>query len=427
VWIHHVTVRDLVNSGGWGPHGILFSGVNPTMERGVIDSRISDCNIENIGLGAEYGGGIRLAWGCMRNVVERVRIHKTGRGGIFGDHSAELTIRNNRVTGSGGEGLGIELWGGCPRSIIEDNTIDHWLSVDGGTQSAVRRNIIGADDGTIKFLGIEIIARDVVVTDNNVKRGAHIGLSVSNRAVKNNVYWAYNTVSDCLQWAVQLQGETGGVARHYFYKCTFENTVRGDPRARYGSDSGHGFRTNGACRGLVLDDCVFRKNGGLGVQLGGKDVDIIRFLRCTIADNAGSAVSAPADYTGLEFTDCTVRGNGPAGGAGDTLPPAKPLPGAAPTAEFRVPATIRAGEQAEFQCTSRPGPGKDAKGNDDQITEHLWDFGQGIPKVTPDPKHTYPDPGKYRVTLIVWTAAGRAGRVEKMIEVQPGELSGAKR
>lgn len=417
MWIHHVTIRDLVNSKGWGPHGILLSGWNPSMEHGVTDSRISDCRIENVGLGAEYGGGIRMAWGCVRNVVEGVTIHKTGRGGIFGDHSAELIVRNNRVTGSGGEGLGIELWGGCPRSLVEDNTIDHWLSMDGANQSAARRNVIGAEDGTTKFLGIEIIARDVVVTDNAVKRGAQIGLSMSNQAVKNNVYWAYNTVSDCIQWGAQLQGDKGGIARNYFYKCTFENTVRGDPHAAYPSDSGHGFRTNGTCRELVLENCVFRKNGGLGVQLGGKDVDVLGFLRCTIADNSGWAVSPPPAYTALEFTDCTVRGNGPSGGAGDTLPPAKPLPGSAPTAEFRAPATIRAGEPAEFQCTSKPGPGKDAKGNDDQIVERLWDFGQGIPEVTPTAKHTYPAPGRYRLTLIVWTAAGRGGRVEKTIDV----------
>ena len=171
LWLHHLTIRNL-KAKTWGPHGILFSGRNPTMEGGVTDSRITDCRIENIGLEAEYGGGIRLAWGCVRNQVLDNVIHNTGRGGIFGDHSPELIIRNNRVSGSHGEGLGIEIWGGCPRSLIEDNVIDHWLSVDGGTQSAVRRNVVGADDGTLKFLGIEIIARDCVVTDNRVQRGA---------------------------------------------------------------------------------------------------------------------------------------------------------------------------------------------------------------------------------------------------------------
>ncbi len=200
LWLHHLTIRNL-KAKTWGPHAILFSGVNPTMMDGVTDSRITDCLIENIGLDAEYGGGIRLAWGCVRNQVLNNTIRNTGRGGIFGDHSPELIIRGNRVTGSGGEGLGIEIWGGCPRSIIEDNNIDHWLSVDQGHQSALRRNHIGAEDGSLKFLGIEIIARDIVVTDNVVARGAHIGLSVSNTPAKRNVYWGYNTIRDCAQWA----------------------------------------------------------------------------------------------------------------------------------------------------------------------------------------------------------------------------------
>jgi hypothetical protein len=214
LWLHHLTIRNL-KAKTWGPHAILFTGRNPTMEGGVTDSRITSCRIENIGPGAEYGGGIRLAWGSSRNQVLDNVVHNTGRGGIFGDHSPELTIRRNRVTRSGGEGLGIEIWGGCPRSLIKDNVIDHWLSVDGGPQVAVRRNTVGTDDGTVKFLGIEIIARDVVATDNRVGPGNLIGLSVSNRAVKNNVYWARNTVRGSIQFGAQLQGESGGIAHHY--------------------------------------------------------------------------------------------------------------------------------------------------------------------------------------------------------------------
>ena len=143
-----------------------------------------------------------------------------------------MIIRGNRVSGSGGEGLGIEIWGGCPRSLIEDNVIDHWLSVDGGTQSAVRRNVIGSDDGTLKVLRDRNHRPRFVVTDNLVQGGASIGLSVSNRPVKNNVYWGYNTVRDCEQWGAQFQGESGGIAHHYFHHCVFENTLRGDAKAR---------------------------------------------------------------------------------------------------------------------------------------------------------------------------------------------------
>ena len=403
VSLHHLTICNLAKSDAFGPHGILFSGHNPTMERGVTDSTISDCRFEKIGLGAEFGGGIRVNWGCVRNTIERNVVASTGRGGIFGDHSAELVIRNNQVSGSGGEGLGIEIWGGCSRSVIEDNVVDHWISVDGGNQIAVRRNTVGTEDGTLKEFGIEIIARDVVVTDNVIKRGARIGLSVSNKPVKNNVYWAYNTVSDCIQWGAQLQGETGGIARHYFYRCVFENTAGGDARARYPKDAGHGFRFNGACHDLMLDECTFRHNGGLGVQIGGKDVDGIRFLRCTITGNSGRAVTPPAQYTALEFVECRVETN-----QDNALPATKPFSSPPPKADFRVPGVVRAGEPAVFRCDSAATT---------PIAERLWDFGHGAPEVTAEPRHTYERPGKYRVTLIVWDKAGRGARAEKTIEV----------
>ena len=75
----------------------------------------------------------------------------------------------------------------------------------------------------------------------------------------------------------------------------------------------------------------------------------------------------------------------------------------------RVPATIRAGEPAEFHCSSQAASGA--------IVERLWDFNDGLPETTANPKHTFAHPGRYRVTLVVWDAAGRGARAEKTIEV----------
>jgi hypothetical protein len=403
--LHHLTIRNLAKGESSFVHGIIFSGHNPTMERGVTDSIISDCHIENIGLGAQYGGGIRMAWGSARNLVERNSIRATGRGGIFGDHSAELVIRHNQVSGSGGEGLGIEIWGGCPRSLIEDNVVDHWISVDRGNQSAVRRNTIGVEDDSLKGYGIEIIASDVVVTDNLVKRGAAIGLSVSNKPKKNNVFWGYNTIRECIQWGAQLQGETGGIAHHYFYRCTFETTIRGDPRARYPRDSGHGFRFNGVSRAVVFEECAFRDNGGYGVQFGGPNVDAMTFLRCEFTRNRqGPVTGLSADKT-VEFRDGTIGGD-TAGAFG----PSQAFSRVPPTADFRMPPVILAGAAASFECTSRCEAG--------EIVERLWDFNHGIPQVGINPNHTFDRPGKYRVTLIVWDAGGRGARAEKVVEVR---------
>jgi parallel beta-helix repeat protein len=405
--LHHLTIRNLDKGPSTFVHAIIFSGHNPSMQRGVTDSRISDCRIENVGVGATFGGGIRMAWGCVRNVVERNVIRNTGRGGIFGDHSAELVIRGNTVSGSGGEGLGIEIWGGCPRSTIEDNRVDHWISVDKGDQSAVRRNVVGADDDSLKGYGIEIIARDIVVTDNVISRGASIGLSVSNKPKKNNVFWGYNTVRDCVQWGAQLQGETGGIARHCFYRCTFEKTLRGDPRARYPGDSGHGFRFNGASSSVLFDECAFRDNGGCGVQFGGQDVDGMTFLRCEFANNGrGPTIGLSPDKT-IEFIECTVDGKPAA------LPPTKAFANPPPAAAFRAPAVVRAGDAAQFHCTSKPGAG--------EIVERLWDFNHGIPEVAVSPQHTFTAAGKHRITLVVWDAAGRGARTEQTIDVLPAQ------
>lgn len=405
LWLHHLTIRNLANVKDFGPHAIFFTGDNPTMLRGVTDSKITNCTIVNIGVGAEFGDGIRMAWGSVRNQVLDNTIHVTGRGGIFGDHSPELIIRNNKVSGSGGMGLGIEIWGGCPHCIVEDNEIDHWLSVDASNQSAVRRNKVGTQDGTLKGYGIEVIARDVVVTDNTVWRGARVGLSVSNTPVRNNVFWGYNNVTDCIQWGAQLQGETGGIANHYFYRCVFENTIRGDARAKYPDDSGHGFRTNGNCKQLVLEDCAFRSNGGHGVQLFGTDVDRLAFVRCTIATNKLDAVTQPSQPMTLAFDRCRVANN-----ANNDLPVGKPFPGPAPEANFELPQTARPGMPVSFQDASRPGTG--------EIVERLWDLNDGIPQLTAAARHTFARAGRYRITLIVWDSAGRGARAEKFLDVR---------
>src|SRR5579871_1402856 len=59
LWLHHLTIRNLANVKDFGPHAIFFTGDNPTMLRGVTDSKITNCTIVNIGVGAEFGDGIR--------------------------------------------------------------------------------------------------------------------------------------------------------------------------------------------------------------------------------------------------------------------------------------------------------------------------------------------------------------------------------
>jgi len=405
--LHHLTIRNLVKTKTFGPHGIYFTGQNPTRKGGVIDSTIADCRLENIGVGAKYGGGVRLAWGSSRNRVLRCTIRNTGRGGIFADNgSTHVVIRSNTVTGSGGEGLGIEVWGGCDHAVIEDNRIDHWLSIGGCDYGAARRNVISDTSGTYKFCGIEAIGSYLVIADNTVDGGQKIGLSVSSKQPKRYVLWARNTVRACNQWGTQFQGEAGGIAYHYLYRCRFLSMPIGCGPVWYPGNEGHGFRTNGHVRHVTFEECEFSKNHRLGIQLGGADVDHLSFVRCVIKGNRGAAVSGPGTYTALEWVDCSVEGNG-----GNALPPGKPFPVASPVAAFAAPSGVRVGKPVQFVSTSRAARGK--------IAAVLWDLGDGAPSSEPRTTHTYEKPGRYRVTLVVWDDAGRAARAEREVKVTP--------
>jgi hypothetical protein len=417
--VHHITVRNLVKGPGFGPHGILFSGKNPSRKGGVTNSVVSDCRFENIGVDAKFGGAIRLSWGSSHNRILRNVIEDTGRGGIFADNgSTDAVVRFNTVKGSGGEGLGIEVWGGCDRAVIEDNTIDHWLSVGGCSYCAVRRNTIGDRSGVYKFCGIEGIGSQLVVTGNTVDGGAKIGLSLSSPHAKNYGYWARNIVRECNQWGAQFQGDEGGIAYHYLYRCTFENMPIGAGPVKYPGDEGHGFRILGNCRHITFEECVFRDNGRFGLQLLGPNVDSLFFSGCSITGNKGRAVTGPSGYNALEFANCEVSDNG-----SNALPEEKPFETQPPEATLKAPSEAAVGETVILlNASTASGPA---------LSAALWDLGKDIPVFHdiaaaekdadgPPPRSvvtSFEAPGVYRAALVVWDAAGRAARAETTITI----------
>ncbi|HJN14408.1 MAG TPA: right-handed parallel beta-helix repeat-containing protein [Armatimonadota bacterium] len=398
--LHDITIRNLIAPDIFGPHGIHFNGRNPSREGGVTDSVIADCTLENIGVGASFGSGIRLSWGSSRNQVLRCTINSTGRGGIFGDNgSTDLVITDNVVTGSGGTGLGIEVWGGCDRSVIEDNEIDHWLSIGGCDYCSVRRNIVRSEDGTSKPYGLEIIGSYCIVTDNEVDQTQGIGISVSSTMPKNYHYYADNIIRGCYHWAVQLQGEDGGIAYHYYSRCKFNDTPFGHPSVKYKGGEGNGFRTNGNVKHIVLEDCEFSGNSKYGIQLGGGGVDFLTFIRCAIRDNAAGACVGPGEYTGLNWIDCTVEDNG-----SDALTEAREYTWEIDACSIEAPGEAKAGVPVTFRALP------------DDATA-MWDFGEGPPVIGAEVTHVFGAPGKRLVTCVAWTDDGQAARVEHIVEV----------
>ena len=400
--IHHLTIRNLIADNIYGPFGIHFNG---SAGLGVTDSTIADNTITNIGAASDWGGGIRCSWGSSRNKILRNNITWTGRGGIFGnDGSTDLVIQSNTVAHSGktAEGLGIEVWGGCARAIIEDNNIDHWLSLDSSSTSAVRRNTVrDLAETIISFIGLESVgSTDVVFTDNTVDHGQLIGISMSNDPAKNYGLWAYNTVQFMAMWGAQIQGDANGARYQYFYKNKFLNTVKNHPAAPY--PGGHGFRFNGNTFYLTLDANEIKNNQDLGIQFSG-GIDQISVVNNIITGNTGAAATS---YGGvdLEWANNTVSGNG-----NNTQPGSRGFGNQKPTANFNAPTSAGVGQNVSFTSTSSDPDGS--------IGHYLWDFGEGLPSTSANPTYAYTKAGTFRVTLVVWDNLGRGARIEKNITI----------
>jgi len=402
-FLHRLTIQNFTNPSAC--HAIQFSGDGDGMfTHPVTDSVISDNTISNISTNSAWGCGVRMAWGSSRNQIVRNVIDNTGRGGIFGnDGSTDLIIQHNTVTRSGQTDakLGIEVWNGCDRALIEDNSMDHWLSMYASDSCAVRRNTVRDTGEAMAFIGIEVISQDTVVTDNVIDHGQYLGFSVSGTHRNWHQYYAYNTVQYMGEWGVQLQGEGPDGAKYlYFYKNKFINTVQ-DPTAPYQGAQGRGFRFNGHTYSTTLDSNEIRDNQAEGLQFSA-DIDQISVINNVITGNAWAVTGY--DGADLEWSGNTVSGNG-----NNTEPAARGFSDQKPVASFSSPDAAAPGEAVQFTNTSYDPDGT--------IAYCLWDFGDGLPSNALNPTYAYSLPGSYRVTLIVWDDAGRAARVEKTIVI----------
>ncbi|QGQ98379.1 PKD domain-containing protein [Paenibacillus psychroresistens] len=409
--IHNMVFKNFTASGVYGPFAVWFQG-NTDYTHGVTYSTVADNSFTNIGVTSDWGSGIRMGWGSSHNQVLRNTISNTGRGGIFAhDGSTDSIIRNNTINGSGMsiEGLSIEVWGNCINTIIEDNVVDHWISVASESNyTSIRRNTI-SDHDDIKFLGLEIAqASHTVSTDNYLDDGQQIGISISGESAEQYNYFAYNTVVNMVEWATQFQGDTNGEQYHYFYKNKFNNTQNSNSGAIYPADDGYGLRINGNTTYFNFDSNEIKNNGSDGIYitpLGIAPVDKISFVNNTITGNVGKSINQyPAVSADLEWSGNTVSGNGT-----NTQLTSRGFSNVKPTANFTAVTTATVGQSISFTNTSTDTGGS--------IAHSLWDFGDGIPTSTTSPSYTYSKPGTYRVTLVVWDNGGRGAIKESTIVI----------
>ncbi len=403
--LENLIIRNFGNASE-GPRGIRF-------DPDVTDSIIASNRIENIGTGTAWGAGIRLSWRSSRNRVTDNVIAHTGRGGIFcNDDSTDNAILRNVVTGSGGEGLGIEVWGRCLRSLIEDNRIDHWLSVCCGSDFTVaRRNTVSDKSGLYKLCGLEFVdSRYGVFADNLVDGGAQLGISISGEGAKEYVLWIRNTVQACGSLGAQLMGQAGGCRYQYFCQNKFLTANGVQPPALY-PNMGDGFRFNGNCYYVSLDGNQIANNDHDGIVSFG-DVNQVSFTGNSIQNNGNGGVW---DGFGgdLEWAGNIVAGNrgGGGGAAWNTQPASRGFTNRKPVAAFTSPSVVVSGQTVTFTNTS-----SDPDGSTGQV---LWDFGGGLPSTLASPSFTYTQAGTYLVSLIVWDNLGRGARVEKTVVVLP--------
>lgn len=401
--INGLRVQNLDGS-VFGPHGIYFSA-------NVQNSVISDNEFLNIGVGHTFGGGIRIEGGSNHVTITDNVIDQTGRGGIFTKQSTHAIIRNNTVTGSGGTGLGIELFDNSNYSIVEDNQIDHWLSLDKTSFTAVRRNTISDTSGVTKFAGIEMASGGSynVFTDNVVNDGANVGLSLSNNGMKELSFFGHNTFTASTRWGAQLQPDGGGIQQLYFLDNTFETTNDG------AGTEGHGFRINGnnasGVRFLDFEGNRFINNERFGFQIGGSSVDQLRFVDNTFSGNGShafvSAFSVVAPFPGddLVWLNNTVAGNG-----GNSAPaPEGFTTNALPSVDILAPLFAQVGQAIALDFNFV---------DDGTVGQVLWDFGDGLPSDALSPVIAYNQPGLYRLTLIVWDDGKRAAIDQHFIRVE---------
>ena len=372
----------------------------------VTNSEFVNCTFTNIGVGNGWSSAFRISQSSSGNTISGNTIDNTGRGGILCDNnSTDLIIQHNTITRSGGTGLGIELFGGCDRPVIEDNSVDHWISISGSSFAAVRRNNVTATDGTIGFAAVECVtSHDSIFTDNISTGGQGSGVSISGGPEQYD-FFGYNSFSNMNNWGIQVQYPN--VRNIYFYKDTYANTVN---RTGVPFSNGFGFRINGGdVQFVTLDNLTITGNPSNGVQILGvtqtPPVDSISIVNSTITNNR-SAYSWGGTIANLEWANNTVSGNTDNG-----VPASSGFTDAKPVAGISGPATATVNQAVTFTSTSTDSDGT--------VAHLLWDMNVGAPVNGTSATCTYTTPGTYRISLVVWDNVGRGAHAETTLVVSP--------
>ncbi len=393
LYVHDLTIQNI---------GPANTGDGVKLTATVTNSQFVNCKFSNIGITNGWCSAFRISQGSSNNIISGNTIDNTGRGGILCDNnSTDLQIRNNTVTHSNGTRLSIELFGGCDRAVVEDNNVDHWLSISGSSFAAVRRNYMNPTDG-VSTIGLECVtSHDSIFTDNT---SITQSTSISGGPEQYD-FFAYNNISNCPLWGIQVQYPN--CSNLYFYKDTYASTVNG---SGVPNSNGFGFRINGGgVQFLTLDGLTITNNPSWAIQALGvtqnPGVDYISIVNCTITNNRTPYSFSP--IPNLEWANNTVSGNT----SNNNVPASSGFTDQKPTAVINGPSTVIAGHTATFTSASTDPDGT--------IAHTLWDLNAGAPVAATSASYTYTTPGTYRISLLVWDNVGRGAHAEKTLTVLP--------
>ncbi|HMP04874.1 MAG TPA: right-handed parallel beta-helix repeat-containing protein [Lacipirellulaceae bacterium] len=426
------TVRDFAINGnntvGFA-NGIYVGGTGATMDRMTIrdlntfgfqhgiyaltadNVTISNSTFENIHVNSFWGAAIRYQSGIGVQIFNNT-IRNTGRGGIFvnelaGRGSTDIVIRDNLIENSGlapdGISMAIELGPYTKRAVVENNTVDHWISVGPiADQVAVRRNTIGDSRYTISY-GLEAAGgtTNLVFSDNVVTGGVQQGLLIANTNAKDRMLIRNNVFEGASEAGILVQGDAPPINRTYFYQNQIANNGVG------------GVRVLREVNHVTFDSNVIQNNSSHGIILSGNQLDAFSFVNNQILNNTGWSVSGNVTGPNLEWASNTVAGNG----LNRNLTSKGFTTNAQPSLSFTsevdgiASSTFFVGDAVKFTpFFSDPNVG-------DSMSAILWDFDFGYPLSTISPTVMFTQAGDYRVTALAWDQAGRGVLAEHVISI----------
>ncbi|MEM8874775.1 MAG: right-handed parallel beta-helix repeat-containing protein [Planctomycetota bacterium] len=439
-----VAVTDIAPVGTVAERGFVGAGI---FTNGVDDLTITNSRFQNVGTDAEFGAAVRIEESTGATISGN-QITSTGRNGIVLKQAAGSVITDNVIRDTGTwrdyaiannvpnpgdlDGLGIELFSEDQSiesknrdHVVQGNTVDAWISVDRGSNIAIRDNVIdGVGSDRVQLAGLEIAGegQNILVVGNTVKQadGAggnqYVGLSISNAGPKNQILIAKNFIDAAEQYGMQLQGDDGNndgeIRRLVVAQNTISNTSKDgnfNPGIGDTNSEGTGVRLlNGVFDAAFIDN-VINSNGGFGVAMGSipTDVDEIAFAENTITANNGNDADLVIDFgvtigdtwagDAVHFSDNIIDGGEPTVEEGGI----QPL-----VVTVTLQESVVAGEEVTLSLNL-----------DDAEYQALWDMGDGLPLLGTTVTYVFDEDGT--VNVAVWDSEGVGGFVSFEVTVIP--------